>query len=50
MEFLLQPGVYRTGDASTLLKLLDNMVISQVLACLKMQKLQYEWKKNIFRK
>ena len=27
MEFLLQPGVYRTGDASTLLKLLDNMWI-----------------------
>ena len=27
MEFLLQPGVYRTGDTSTLLKLLDNMWI-----------------------
>lgn len=27
MEFLLQPGVYHTGDASTLLKLLDNMWI-----------------------
>lgn len=27
MEFLLQPGVYRTGDASTLLKLLGNMWI-----------------------
>lgn len=27
MEFLLQPGVYRTGDSPTLLKLLDNMWI-----------------------
>lgn len=27
MEFLLQPGVYHTGDSSTLLKLLDDMWI-----------------------